>query len=95
MTASEARANLYELIEEVSQNSRRFVITHKGKNRVVMLPEEDIEAWEETLEIMSDKKLMKDIAEGEKDIKAGRVYTLDEVFIQPKGKRTSRKLTSK
>lgn len=43
------------------------------------MPVEDLESWEETLDILSNKKLMADIRQADKDIKAGRVYTLDEV----------------
>ncbi|MDO8580122.1 MAG: hypothetical protein Q7S13_01415 [Candidatus Omnitrophota bacterium] len=36
--------------------------------------------WQETLEIMKDPRLMQQIRESQEDIKAGRLYTHEEVF---------------
>lgn len=80
LPANEARINFYQILDEVGKNLRRFVITHRGKARAVVMPVEDVEAWEETLEILSNRKLMKDIKEAEKDRKEGRVYSLEEVL---------------
>lgn len=77
--ANVARANFYQILEEVGNNLRRFVITHRGKTKAVVMPIEDVEAWEETLEIMSDKKLMKDIKKSKTDYTKGNFVTLDEV----------------
>ncbi len=79
LPANLARSNFYQLLDEVGTNLRRFAITHRGKMRAVLMPIEEVEGWEETLEIMSDKKLMSDIVQAKKDIKAGKVYTLKEV----------------
>lgn len=80
--ANEARTNFYQLLEEVGGNLRRFVITHRGKTKAVIMPIEDVEAWEETLEILSDKKLMLDLKESDKDIKKGRIISLDDLKIR-------------
>ncbi len=79
LTVSDARINLYDMLEEVQKYLRRFVITHHGKPQAVLMPIEDLESWEETLDIMSNKKLMRDIRQAEKDYQAGRFYTLEEV----------------
>lgn len=90
LTVSDARTNLYDMMEEVRKYLRRFVITHHGKPQAVLMPVEDLESWEETLDIISNKKLMKDIRQAEKDFKAGKYYTLEEVEekIKLKTKRT-------
>lgn len=79
LTVSDARINLYDMMEEIQKYLRRFVITHHGKPQAVLMPIEDLESWEETLDIMSNKKLMADLKQAEKDRKAGRVYSLEEV----------------
>lgn len=79
LAANEARTNFYELLDEVGDNLRRFVITHRGKARAVVMPIEDVEAWEETLEILSDKKLMAGLKRSEEDIKHGRVISFDDI----------------
>jgi len=80
--ANEARTNFYQILEEVGSNLRRFIITHRGKTKAVIMPIEDVEAWEETLEILSDKKLMRDLKESDRDIKNGRVISLDDLKIK-------------
>ncbi len=82
LTVSDARTNLYDMMEEVRKYLRRFVITHHGKPQAVLMPVEDLESWEETLDIMSNKKLMRDLGQAEKDVKAGRVYPLEDVIAE-------------
>lgn len=78
--ASQARSNFYDLIDEVSKTLKRFVITKHGRAKAVVLSPEEVESWEETLEIMSDKKLMKDIREGLEDVKKKRLTPLEDVI---------------
>ncbi|KKP58105.1 MAG: hypothetical protein UR52_C0022G0012 [Candidatus Gottesmanbacteria bacterium GW2011_GWA1_34_13] len=79
LTTSEARINIYNMMKQVGKNLRRFIITHEGKPTAVLMPIEDVESLEETNEILADKKLMRDIRQAKKDIKAGRVYSLEQV----------------
>lgn len=79
LPANEARSNFYQLLEEVGRGLRRFTITHRGKAKAVVMPVEDVEAWEETLEILSDKKLMRDIKKSQDDYKKGKFITLEEL----------------
>ncbi len=80
LTVSDARTNLYDMMEEVRKYLRRFVITHHGKPQAVLMPVEDLESWEETLDIMSNKKLMADLRQAEKERKAGKTYPLEDVL---------------
>lgn len=79
LQANEARQNFYQILKEVGSKLRRFTITHRDGTKAVIMPLEDVEAWEETIEILSDKELMKDLREADEDVKAGRVYSLEKV----------------
>lgn len=79
LPANVARTNFYQILDEVGNNLRRFIITHRGKAKAVVMPIEDVEAWEETLEILSDKKLMKDIKKSKIDCSRGNFITLEEI----------------
>ncbi len=79
LPANVARANFYQILEEVGTDLRRFTITHRGKTKAVVMPIEDVEAWEETLEILSDKKLMTNIKKSKSDYSKGNFITLEEV----------------
>lgn len=82
MTASDTRINLYDMLEEVKRFTRRFTITHKGKPQAVLMPIEEVESWEETLEILADKRLMKELKQAEADRKSGRVRPLSKIVKQ-------------
>lgn len=79
LPANEARANFYQLLTEVGESFRRFTITHRGRAKAIVMPIEDVEAWEETLEILSDKKLMSDVKKSKEDYKKGRFITLEQL----------------
>ena len=80
LSVSDARANLYDMMDEVQKYHRRFIITHHGKPQAVLISIEDLESLEETIEILSNKKLMADIHQSEKGIRTGKYYTLEEVM---------------
>lgn len=52
MTVSQARTNIYKLMDETAQTHQPIMITGK-RNNVVMLSEEDWNAIEETLYLNS------------------------------------------
>ena len=52
MTVSQARTNIYKIMDETSQTHQPIMITGK-RNNVVMLSEEDWNAKEETLYLNS------------------------------------------
>lgn len=79
LSASRARANFYNLLDEVAASGKRVGITKKGKTTAILISAEEYESWQETNEILADKSLMRAIKQGEKDLKEGRVYDWEEV----------------
>jgi antitoxin YefM len=79
MTASDARANFYDLAKLASELSQRFIITLHGKPAVVIMSLEELEGMEETIDIMSDPELVESIRQGQKDYEEGKFFTLEEV----------------
>lgn len=86
ISASRARTNFYNILNEVKK-LKRFTITRRGSVQAVIMSPEEVESWEETMEIMSNKQLVNDIREGIEDIKAGRTISeealLKELKISP------------
>lgn len=79
VSATNARENLYKLIESVEVHGKRIAITSFGTNKAILISPEELASWEATMEVMSDTALMKDIKKGVEDIKAGRVISWKEV----------------
>ena len=63
LTASEARKNLYRLMDSVNDEHSRVIITGKRKNCVLMA-EEDWFAIEETMHLLSIKGMRESIIKG-------------------------------
>ena len=76
---TEARKDLSKIVDEVAAAHEHVVITKQGKPEAVVLSADEFESWQETLEIMADKKAMAAIRRGDADIKAGRVRSWDEI----------------
>lgn len=72
LPASKARKNFYTILEEVSDKLRRFTITRRGKAEAVVLHPDEVAAWEETMDILADKKLVSQILKAEVERKAGK-----------------------
>jgi len=66
LPANEARTNFYQILDEVGQNMRQFTISHRGKPGAVIMSAEEFAGWQETFDIMSDKKLMASIKRASK-----------------------------
>jgi len=65
ITASEARANLYRLIDEAAASHQPLLITGK-RNKAVLVSAEDWEAIQETLFLLSVPGMRESIREGMK-----------------------------
>ena len=63
LNVTEARANLYKLIDETSANHEPVVITGKRRN-AVLLAEDDWNAINETLHLLSAPEIRESILEG-------------------------------
>lgn len=76
LSATDARANLYKLIEETLQNHEPVVITGK-KGNAVLLSESDWNAVMETLHLLSIPGMRESIREGLEADPADLSATLD------------------
>ena len=63
VSLADAKARLSEVVEGVETEHRRVVITKHGRPSVVVLAVEDLEALEDTLEVLSDADATADLRE--------------------------------
>ena len=76
---TELRPKLPEVMDRVSKYFDRCIITRHGKPEAVMLSIEDYESILETLEIQSDKSLMRRIKKAQRELEAGKGIPLEKV----------------
>jgi prevent-host-death family protein len=76
---AEVRANLSKLVDEAVRTHERIEVTKQGRRAAVILSVHDFDSIIETLAILSDQELMREVRAAEAEAEAGEIYTLDEV----------------
>lgn len=77
---SEARKKIFKIADEVQKPATYYTLTEKGRPKVVMLSAEEFESWLETLDIMVNPRLMKDIKSARREFQKGEYVSLEEVL---------------
>lgn len=76
VTLADAKAHLSEVVEGIETEHRRVVITKHGRPSVVVLAVQDLEALEDTLDLLSDPNAMGDLREAATARQAGQTIEL-------------------
>ena len=79
---SEARKKIFLIAEEVQKPDTHYTLTQRGRPKAVIMSADDFDAWQETMEIMSDPELMEEIRQTKEDFEKGRMdkfITLEEL----------------
>jgi antitoxin YefM len=74
---ADAKAHLSAVLDEVRDTHERVVITRNGRPEAVIMAVSDLEALEETLDLLSMPGALEQIREAEADIAAGDVIDAD------------------
>lgn len=77
LSANVARSNFYQMLDDVGTKFRQFTISHRGKPQAIVMSAEEFEGWQETFDIMGNKKLVASIQRAEKSTKT---YTQEEAY---------------
>jgi prevent-host-death family protein len=80
ISASKARNNLYKILDEVKNGLKSYTITLRGEAQAVVINPEELGAWEETLDILSDNKLVAQILKSQEEIKNREYLSEDELI---------------
>ena len=80
ISASKARNNLYKILDEVKNGLKSYTITLRGEAQAVVINPEELESWEETLDILSDNKLVAQILKSQGEIKSGDYISEDDLI---------------
>ena len=76
---TEARNNFMKLPDQATKH-KILAITRRNKEVMAVMSWELYEGLLETLEIMSDPKLMTNLKMGLEDVRAGRTHSLPEAY---------------
>ena len=89
MPLADVKNRLSEVVDRLEREHGRVVITKHGRPAAVVISVEDLEGLEETLDILSDPKLLRRIRKAEAETAAGEVeeLTKDEALALIKRQR--------
>ena len=79
LSITEARKNIFKIIDQVQQAGQYFTLTDKGKPKAVVISAEEYESLLATIEVLSDPKAMAMIKKSEEEIKRGEYVTWEQV----------------
>ena len=77
---------LSEFIDRVQKQHERVVITRNGTPAAVLISSDDLDSLEETLDLLSDKKAVKELAEARLAVAAGDVVRGVEAVRKLRGR---------
>jgi antitoxin YefM len=77
---SEVKRNLLPLIKKIQKLNETIAVTRNGRAAAVLLSIEEYEGLLETLEILSDPKLVKILRKSKKEAKTGKFISHREVW---------------
>jgi antitoxin YefM len=79
ITLKELRPELPSVINRIRERLDRYIVTRRGKPVCVMMSVEDYEAIVETLDILTNPKLVARIRRSERELKAGKGVTWEKL----------------
>ena len=79
VTLKMLRPRLPKIIDDIDSRMDRFIITKRGKPIALMMSIEDYESLLETIDVLSDTRLMKKIKKAEEEVRKGDVKMLNDI----------------
>jgi prevent-host-death family protein len=83
---AEIKARLSEIVDRVEREHERVVLTRNGRPAAVIMSPADLEALEDTLELLSDPRALEEIRAARDDIARGRSVSAEQLrakYLRP------------
>lgn len=77
---TKAKAKLLDMVRQLHDTDDTIAITKNGVPEAVMLSMKKFEGLLETIDILADPKMMKQLKGSAKDVKAGRLIDIEKAF---------------
>lgn len=76
---AEIKAKLSEVVDRVEGQHDRVTLTRNGRPAAVLISPDDLASLEDTLEILSDPRAVKDIEKARREIASGKGLSADQL----------------
>jgi prevent-host-death family protein len=74
LSVSKAKAKLLDFVRKVQEEGRAYILTRDGEPVSALVPIEDYESLLETMDVLADKRTMKNLAVALADERCGRLF---------------------
>lgn len=74
---SEVKARLSEIVTQVQREHERVVLTRNGVPAAVLVSADDLQALEDTLDLLSDRAALEELEEAHREVERGEVVDAD------------------
>ncbi len=78
---SDLRMELPSIVKKIAEGFDRLIITVSGKPKAVLMNIEEMEAWEETMDILSEPGALRDIKAASKEARQGKGVRLEDLKL--------------
>ena len=78
---AEVKAKLSQLVADIATTDEEVTITKNGQATAVLVSYEEFESWQETLAVLSDQELVKEIRTGIQQLKQDRGKPLTDADL--------------
>ena len=72
LSLAEVKAHLSELVSRVNRQHDRITLTVHGRPSAVLLAQEDLDAMEETIAVLSDAEALRQLAASDAELAANK-----------------------
>jgi antitoxin YefM len=86
LSLAEIKAHLSEIVDRIEGQHERVTLTRNGRPAAVLISPEDLEALEDTLELLADPTARAEIEEARQEIARGEGIRADELRARYLGK---------
>lgn len=76
---AEIKAHLSEIVDQIEKEHERIVLTRHGRPAAVIISPDDLEALEDTVDLLSDPQALKEIETARRDVARGHAFDADEL----------------
>lgn len=76
---AEIKAKLSEVVDRVENHHERVTLTRNGRPAAVLISPDDLDALEDTLEILSNPDAMREIEQARQEIARGETVSADDL----------------
>ncbi len=78
---AEVKAKLSQLVADIAATDEEVTITKNGQATAVLVSYEEFESWQETLAVLSDQELVKEIHTGMQQLRQDRGKPLTDTEL--------------